>query len=285
MVHSSTFRTSHQHRHNIHQAKKLRQYLAGGGLLAAYGQSFGAQLERLAAAYSGTTPCRKCHGRRGTTEDGDQGGTGWIPRDPLQYRKRRVEHRRLWRRRGVKVPAAHLMPTAILSPDELVACPRCGGRGWISRRTHGDVDARPCAGAHSQGVGHMLDDTRLHLLGSVGRWLALVAATDWKGSQALVAYFGPDGGNVRACWHLTTPGLTLLRQKAPNEEAQQCFDRLVQEQQWCQDWRRTALMQNAESDASRLLDRGCRAWNLVVPSEDAEAETTMWRRATLCVSG
>jgi len=269
-----TFRTNHQHRYHIHQAKKLSQYLAGGGLMAAYGAGFGAQLDRLAAAGAGFSPCRRCGG----DPTDDTGGSGYVPRNPAKYRAAKKRHRSYWRKRGIKVNNAFLSPVAILSHLELERCPRCDGRGWVTRRARGAVNAQPTTPGMRAPSGHMLDDNRVQILGRVGRWLATVTAQNAQHGQCLEVYFGPNGGTLRACWHLTPPGLTMLRQRKPDEAPLQCFDRLWQQQQSSfKDFNRDRLMLAADKAAENLLECACETWNDVVPDEDSEAEATLWR--------
>jgi hypothetical protein len=275
-VYTSTFRSVHQHRFYIHQAKKLRQYLEGGGCQAAHGSSpCAGMLERAAACGRGLSPCRRCGGDPKI----DLQGSGYIPREPTTYRLRRTMQRRHWRSRGVRASKADLSPVAIMASHELRKCDRCEGTGWITRRRHGDIDAKPSAESHPYAGGHKLDDKKLQLLGRVGRWIGAVSRSDPHAAWALEAYFGPNGGNLRACWYLTGPGKTLFRQHGPDESPARCFDRIAQEQRLMSDWRRTRLTERADHDAERLLVRACALWNDAVPSEDEETEDKFWREA------
>jgi len=275
MVDSSIFRFPREHRCHVHQEHKLRQYLAAGGLLAAHGGSqFGAQLER-AEKQGSFYPCKRCGG---DPSDDNKPGRGFVPRTLGIYRKRLAEYRRHWRERGVKQAPSEFLSLSIC---DIKVCPRCEGTGWAARRAHKQITAQPTAELRGGGVGHMLDDTSAQIVGRVGRWLARVAVQDWIGSQALEAYFGP-GGDFRSVWPLTPAGQTMLRRRKPDEGPAQCLDRLERVNREFHDIQVTNLIQQADSGARSLVERGCAIWDTVVPDEFEAVESGFWQEAAAC---
>ncbi len=244
----------------IHQARKLRTYLRGGGLTrAAGGSNFGAQLERVARYSVAARPCPRCARRRRVVGQASARVTA------------------LFAACGLTVEEARVMFTR-LAPEPHHACKRCRGEGWVMRRakrTDEGLTARPNATNQPRSAGgHQMDDIALELLGRIARWLAEVGQEDYRASQALQAYYGPDGGDLLVVWHLTSAGKTLLKRRGQSPKPRDAW--LAEQRRLKRGGftyhQRDRLIEGADAQAKRLLESAASLWNDVVPTSEEEHE-------------
>jgi len=254
------------YRPRLHQSRKLRSYLRGGGLsYAAGGSKFGAQLERAANQAIGTRCCPRCR------------GTGAAP----PHRELTEAGLAFFAEAGLDADEARelveqLAPTEVCTRcrgTRVVTCRRGKTASWVTVNVMGST-------AKGGTSGHQMDDSALELLGRVARWLRDVGRRDMAAAAALQAYCHPEGtGDLLVVWHLTSAGKTLLHRRGASRQHPLVW---LQEQRRMKvagftDHIRDRLIEAADQQARTLIERAARIWNDVVPDPETQVVEDFWR--------
>jgi hypothetical protein len=270
----------------LHQRQKLVDYLCRWASDAGR-STLGPQLDRMALFSFGSTPCLACGGDRATGRP----GCGFVVGDPKLRRK--------GTRRPVSDAARLFLAHAGIDPDTLAPqadtpCPKCGGFGFLPRRSkcrpRGPVTARPTGSSlPTERGGYVLNEGAVKLCGSVGRWLAEVYAND-PDAATTIEVFITHGETRVPLWLCTDPGRRLLHrselgrralERRDLDAALRTLDNERAAQELAPNAQRGELLRAADREALAMLERAAGLWNRVVPTEDEQAEQEYLRAVGL----
>lgn len=177
----------------------LRMYFAHGADFFAAPSTFGRELEQAELFSVQLRPCKRCGGSDAYWE-GDElvperGGTGFITSS------------REWRALQLMQSIAAEGGKHIDLPGD-VTCPRCRGRGWVSRPLSRAVTptvnltGSSVVGSNVEPGG---DLGKLERFGRIDRWLFRLARRSRRLWQVCAGYYAPEG-SLAALWVLTETG-------------------------------------------------------------------------------
>jgi len=249
--------------------------------------TLGAQLDRMALFSFGSTPCLACGGDRVTGRP----GCGFVIGDPKLRRKGTT--------RPVSDAARIFLAHAGIDPDTLAPqadtpCPKCGGFGFMPRqskcRPRGPITAYPTGSSlPTDRGGYVLNEDKVKLCGSVGRWLAEVYAID-PDAATTIEVFHMHGETRVPLWLCTEAGRTLLHRSELGRRALERLDldralRTIDNERAAQELspepQREALLRAADRGAMVMLDRARSLWNRLVPTEEEQVERDYLRAVGL----
>lgn len=270
----------------FNQRTKLVSYLCRW-MSDAGRSTLGPQLDRMALFSFGSVPCLACGGDRSTGRP----GCGFVVGDPKLRRK--------GTKRPVSDAARIFFEHAGIDPDTLapqadMPCPKCGGFGFLPRqskcRPRGPITARPTGSSlPTERGGYVLNENKVKLCGSVGRWLAEVYAID-PDSAATIEVFHTHGETRVPLWLCTEPGRGLLHRSELGRRALERRDldlalRTLDNERAAQELapnaQREALLRAADHCAVALLERSASLWNRVVPTDEQQVEEEYLRAVGL----
>jgi ribosomal protein L40E len=246
-------------------AADLRAFFGAGGATGAFlGSSFGAQLDRVERYAFRAKPCRRCGGDPTLWT----GGSGFVAstRKARIANQQQVEYLALI---GIEVAKSGLLP-----PPGDTECRKCHGRGWVvptrpSRSANkAALTARPTGSSkHGVGPSSSVSGTDIALIGRIGRFVDELGGLSRRSVEELASWFGTprdEGGmSIRALWHLTPAGKTMLRRNNLDLPPALFFENERSAQAEKPDANRKQSFQAADAQAQEQWRATCRLWNHV----------------------
>ena len=300
------------HHPRLHLERELRDYLCNVVPVMGGRSTFGSQLDRASRFAFGCRPCLMCGGQPGIADvveyltDPETGkrrvivvkqgrperpGCGWvIAAEKGRTERQRREHRK---RRELSDAARVFFESIGENPDELdplrdTTCPSCDGFGTIPRRapqaSRGAVTARPTGSSVpiDREGGYCLAEHALRLgCLKAGRYLAQLRGLDAREGtrHALVLEVWIEHRSEVPLWLLTPSGPALVRRAGLVVDDARDLEHLLKAvdneraaEVTSPSTERTRLLRACAEDARGLLRAAARAWNDIVPGDDADTQ-------------
>jgi hypothetical protein len=243
-----------------------------------YGNSWGAQLDRLAVMHGESKPCRRCGGRyrrvvKGEVVAPEKGGCGWIV-DEVAWGRRKGKAPP--KRRGRMSDITRIAYQELgLDPDDYsprpdAICPDCNGRGWVQRDGSLPLLESPTAQPTGSSRGGRLPRETNAGEGDlqVRIWLDEVRSIDPTAALVIEVYH-EHGCDSVPLWGVTKSGKRLAKMQPADSDLDPRLwlqnERDDQREHPFRNPTRRALMIKAEAEVNGLLRSAAQLWNAAVP--------------------